>query len=318
MKQILKNIAYIHILLLSGLFLFSCSSNNDIPEGDAVQISFLVDNFLKQDVNRGGTRATDAGTPEEQQIENVFVFLFDENGANPIKYFITATPSEGGSLVVAQKKITVNKRPAEVGKRVVHIVANCADLQAALNGVNTVADLNAVKRTTAQPWSPNITTPLLMYGSAAVHDFEANNVLNSVPLTRAVAKLELNITLTPERQCKPLVGGVAQYRYQLINFDKQTYIVKPTPKPADTVGFTNWKDWTATGDFESYTLTGNKVTSLKLVTYLNEADAEGAALKMIIPFGGMLPPPQFGEDIYSLDLPATINRNHWYKYDIEI
>lgn len=319
MKQIFKNIAYIHILLLSGLFLFSCSSNNDIPEGDAVEISFLVDNFLKENVNRDGTRATDAGTPAEQQIDNVFLFLFDESGANPLKYYITATPSEGGSLVVAQKKITVNKRPSEVGKRLVHIVANCADMQGALNAINTIDELKSVIRTTAQPWSPNITTPLMMYGAtSAAHDFAYNSVLSSVSLIRAVAKLELNIKLTPERQCKPMVGGVAQYRYQLINFDTKTYVVKPDTKPANFVSFSNWKDWENSGAIESYTLTGDKVTSMKLVTYLNETDAEGTALKMIIPFGGMLPPPQFGEDIYSLDLPATIERNNWYKYDIEI
>lgn len=319
MKQLLKNIAYIQIILLSGLFLFACSNSNDIPEEDAVQISFLVDNFLKQDVNGGGTRATDVGTVEEQQIDNVFVFLFDKTGANPLKYYITATPSEGGSLVVAQKKITVNKRPAEVGKRLVHVVANCADMQSALNAVTTVAELATVIKNTAQPWSPNITTPLMMYGAAtAVHDFTVNPTLSSVPLTRTIAKLELNIKLTAERQSKPLVNGVAQYRYQLINFDTKTYVIKPDTKPANFASFTDWKDWSATGTFESYTLNNiGKVTTLKLITYLNETDVAGTALKMIIPFGGTLPPPQFGDDSYTLDLPL-IARNHWYKYDIEI
>lgn len=318
MKQVFKNMAYIHILLLSGLFIFSCNGNTDIPGGESVEISFRVDNFLKENVNGGGTRATDVGTVEEQQIDNVFLFLFDENGANPIKYYITATPSAGGALVTASNKVTVNVRPAVAGKRLVHIVANCTDLQATLSGVTTVAGLDAVIRTTAQPWSPNITAPLLMYGSAPLHDFAANNILSSVPLTRAVAKLELNIKLTSARQSKPLVGGVAQYRYRLINFDTRTYIVKPDTKPANVASFTDWKAWEAAGAFESYTLTGDKVTSLKLVTYLNEADAEGTALKMIIPFGGMLPPPQFGDGAYSLDLPAIIERNRWYKYDIEI
>lgn len=319
MKQIFKNIAYIQIILLSGLFLFACSSNNDIPEGESVEISFRVDNFLKENVNRDGTRTTDVGTTEEQRIENVFVFLFDETGENPIKYFITATPSEGGSLVVAQKKITVNKRPAEVGKRLVHIVANCADLQTVLNAVTNLDELATVIKNTAQPWSPNITTPLMMYGAAtAVHDFTVNPTLSSVPLTRTIAKLELNIKLTAERQSKPVVNGVAQYRYQLINFDTNTYVIKPDTKPANFASFTNWKNWSDKGDFESYTLNNiGKVTTLKLITYLNETDVAGTALKMIIPFGGTLPPPQFGDDSYTLDLPL-IARNHWYKYDIEI
>jgi len=91
-------------------------------------------------------------------------------------------------------------------------VANCADLQADLNGVTTVAGLNNIIRTTAQPWGSNLTTPLLMYGAAtALHDFEANRTLDHVTLTRTVAKLELNITPhrpTPE---KAVIGAaVAQ------------------------------------------------------------------------------------------------------------
>lgn len=315
----MKKIVYITLPVLLVLFIASCNGEENTPvlQEESLEISFRVDNFLKNDVSTRATRATDPGTTAEQQIDNVFLFLFDENGANPIKYFITPTPSAGGSLKVADKKVTVNVQPNIAGKRLVHLVANCADLQADLNGVTTVAGLNNIIRTTAQPWGSNLTTPLLMYGAAtALHDFEANRTLDHVTLTRTVAKLELNITLTDQRQKRPLSGGVAQYQYQLINFDTKTYLIKPVTKPA-TPASSEWNAWDAAGTVTSYTLTNEKVTALKLVTYLNEIDVEGTGLKLKIPFGGLLPPPETVEEVYPLDLTKIV-RNHWYTYDIEI
>jgi hypothetical protein len=33
---------------------------------------------------------------------------------------------------------------------------------------------------------------------------------------------------------------------------------------------------------------------------------------------GPLPPPEFGPELYRLPLPEKIERNNWYRYDIEI
>ncbi len=65
--------------------------------------------------------------------------------------------------------------------------------------------------------------------------------------------------------------------------------------------------------------TGN-VPALQLITYLNERTKAGASIEISIPYidGGILPPPEFGDEVYKLQLPAKIERNNWYVYDVEI
>lgn len=83
------------------------------------------------------------------------------------------------------------------------------------------------------------------------------------------------------------------------------------------VGSTNWVNWK--DDVSSYTEVGGKVTSLKVVTYLNERDHAGTTIEIELPYNGSgpLPPPEFGPEVYKLHLPAKIERNHWYQYDVE-
>jgi hypothetical protein len=98
------------------------------------------------------------------------------------------------------------------------------------------------------------------------------------------------------------------------------YVIKPSVKTDNLVSSSTWNAWTATGTVTSYTLVGGKVTGLTLTTYLNERDAAGSAIEISLPFmgSGPLPPPEFGDESYTLKLPAKVERNHWYIYDVAI
>lgn len=316
----------LYITLLATLLFTSCTSE-DIPgekqDDKNIEISLSVDNFrVMNTATRVATRATDAGTTAEQLINNLYIFLFDNSGANPVSYNVAGAAFAGGIWSGDNEKVTLNLTQAEAGTRQVYVVANYYPTMAtALGNVTTVAGLQAVLHSENNPWSPSIGTPILMSGNAT-HNFITNRQLDNVPLTRAVAKLELNITLKAEHRSQPVVNGAAQYKYRLIDFDKATYVLKPTSKPDDLANLP-WTDWNASlanGVGTSYEPASGEVTSLTLVTYINERDNPGTAVELSLPYigSGPLPPPEFGDETYKLMLPATIARNHWYKYDIEI
>lgn len=329
----------LYITLLSSLLFAACSKENGIEpvlEDRAIELSFRVDDFV-----RGGLRATDDGSTAEQAVTNLYLFLFDNTGANPIKYYIDAATFTGGTYNASDKKIILDMTQAEAGARQVYIVANCTDLKTQLDGVTTVAGLQAVFRNTPQPWSANIALPILMSGNETHNFITQGYQLNSVRLIRAVAKIELNVKLTPGFQVVQNGGGdLTEYRYRYVDFDTRTYVEKPMPaKPANLASSSPdaeevWRDteripWGAslngltppdTG--AGYTLDDDgKVTGLKLITYLNERDeAAGAVVEIELPRmdDGPLPPPEFGPELYRLPLPEKIERNNWYRYDIEI
>ncbi|KKC51911.1 major fimbrial subunit protein (FimA), partial [Porphyromonas gulae] len=130
-------------------------------------------------------------------------------------------------------------------------------------------------------------------------------------------------------------GNLTGHKYRYVNFDKDTYVVKPTTKPDNLISSANgvWPqitDWTVWGASlnaspapdagTDYTLDANgKVTALRIITYLNERDSKGAIVEIALPRvdDGTLPPPEFGPELYRLPLPDKILRNNWYKYDIE-
>ncbi len=148
-------------------------------------------------------------------------------------------------------------------------------------------------------------------------------------LVRAFAKVELNVILQDEHKD----AAIAKYKYKYTNFDKNTYVVKPSLKPDDLVSSTNdvwpttagWTPWgttldAATGTGSAHTILGGVVTTLKLVTYINERDNAGTAIEIEVPYNGSgpLPPPEFGPELYKLEFPEGIQRNHWYVHEIEI
>lgn len=334
--------------LFVGIFLAACSSDDPVDTGlqenRKIELSFSVPAYSLEMTNGTraiATRATDVGSDLEKKIDNLYVFLFPTAGTQTLmKYYIDAATFSGGTWSTTDKKVTLNLTQAEAGNRNVYVVVNCADLKTALDGVVSSGDLESVFRTTAAPWAGNIQVPILMVGNAT-NNFLTNYQLNSVPLTRAIAKIELNVELSSGFQVAPTgnSSSVTNYRYRYANFDMKTYVLKPASKTPAIVssgsdrnpwptGGTN--DWTAWGNDlagsadtgTNYTLDGisGKVTGLRIITYLNERDEAGAQIEIELPRadGGLLPPPEFGPERYSVTLPDKIERNKWYRYSISI
>ncbi len=314
----MKKIAYI-TLFLSVLFI-SCSSDNtsnsDV-ENNNIELVLRVNSYIKN-----VTKATtNQGTTEEQTVDNLYVFLFPPTTSSQtlIKYYISTPEFTGGSWNDNDMKISLKLTQAEAGIRNVYIVANCSSIKADLDAVTSLSQLQSVLQTTTNPWSPNIPSPILMSGNKT-HDFNTNYQLNSIPLIRAIAKVELNIKLATEHQDLPIVASKAQYNYKYIDFDKNTYVLKLSGRTENLESSTAWTAWEAAGTTTSYVLDQGRVTNLTLVTYLNERDNAGSAIEISLPYQatGPLPPPEFGNETYKLLLPAKIERNNWYVYDVEI
>ena len=309
----MRKVNYIYLILFTVLLFAACSSD-DVPERSSdnrVELSYAISNFNIEGVI---SRATDVGSPAEQQIDNLYLFLFDMTGANSITYYVDNSFSDG-TWNKAGENITLKLTQAEAGERRVYVLANVsAALQTALSGVTTLTQLQAALETTDTPWSPTLVTPILMSGNAT-HNFITNRILSSVPLTRALAKIELNVTLPAKHQD----ADASHYRYNFIDFDKNTYVLKPTAK-TDELVTSGWQAWQAASTVSSYTLTGGKVANLKVITYINERDNPGSYIDIQLPYnpGGPLPPPEFGGDTFKLPLPSKIERNYWYKFDVTL
>lgn len=310
----MRKVNYIYLILFSALFFAACSSD-DVPEkgNDRVELSYAISNF---DISGTTTRATDVGSPAEQQINNLYLFLFDMNGANPIKYFANSATFTNGEWSATEGKVTLKLTQAEAGNRQVYIVANVSTaLKTLLDGVSTLTRLQAVIASTSNtPWSTTLNAPILMSGSAT-HNFVTNRILSSVTLIRALAKIELNITLPAKHQD----ADASHYKYNFIDFDKNTYVLKPAAKPAD-LATSGWQPWQESSDVSSYTtLATGEVATLKVITYINERDNAGSYIDIQLPYNaGPLPPPEFGDETFKLPLPSEIKRNHWYKFDITL
>ena len=328
----------LYIALFATLIFAGCTSEG-IPgeqkEDKNIEICLSISDFKVSTLSRS-TSATQAGSEVEQEIINLYLFLFDNGGAVK-KYNVTSPAFTDGIWNATDAKVTLNLTQMSAATRNVYVVANYpASMLDALNDVTTITGLQAVVHNEDTPWSTTLNTPILMTGSVIDHNFITDRQLNNVPLTRAVAKLELNIKLKEERQSTPTIlegipgsgnqTTVHQYGYQFVDFDKNTFAFKQDPKNNDLVSFSDWVNFTGTsGDVSSYTLTDGVVTDLKITTYLNERDEVDAtssrtSIELMLPYnsGGPLPPPEFGDEIYKLSLPTTIERNTWYVYDIEI
>ena len=308
----MKKLNYIYLILFTTLLFAACSSDDIPANGNGmVELSYTIRNYS---INGVTTRATDAGTAEEQQIDNLYLFLFDMSDANSVNYYVDNSFSDGTWSKV-DEHVTLKLTQAEAGERKVYVVANVSNsLKTTFDGVTTVAELQAAFESTDTPWSPTLETPILMSGNAT-HNFVTNRILNSVPLIRALAKVELNVTLPTKHQD----ADASHYKYNFIGFDKNTYVLKQTPK-TDDLATTGWQPWEAAGDVSSYTLGGDsKVNSLKVITYINERDIAGSYIDIQLPYNaGPLPPPEFGDETFKLPLPGEIERNHWYKFDVTL
>lgn len=328
----------LYILFFATLVLAACTSE-DIPvdkqNDKSIEIFFSVSNFQVSNTSSSSTRATIAGSDAENQISNLYLFLFDNKGGVE-KFNVTGTTFTGGTWNTTESKVTLDFSQMAAATRNVYIIANYhASMISALDAVTTVSDLSAIAHNENTPWSTIMGTPILMSGNMEGHNFITDRQLKNVVLTRAVAKLELNIKLKAERQSTPTIiegipgsadtSTVHQYKYQFVDFDKRSYLYKQASKPHNLASFSNMENFTETGDVAKYMLSGNVVTGLTITTYLNERDSytvsnSRSAVELRLPYnsGGPLPPPEFGEEIYKLILPTIIERNTWYVYDIEI
>lgn len=312
---------YRYITWLFSLMMIACSSDDIVDGGNIensrIELSFLVNNYIKGSFES----STNDTTVNEQTIENLYIFLFSTTNSQDVKsYYISAPAFIGGSLDSSNNKISLSLTQSETGVRDVYIIANCSSaLQRELDEVATIEDLQSILQSSDTPWSSTLSTPILMSGNAT-HNFNSNYQLNNIPLIRALSKVQLNIKLSFSHQDTLIsTDSVFQYKYRLINFDKNTYVLKPISKNNDLVSTSAWINWN--DQLTSFTLdNNNRVTSLILTTYLNESDDTETAIELCLPYidGGFLPPPEFGNETYKLQLPAKIERNHWYVYDIEI
>lgn len=287
--------------LLFAFLLMSCSEEEEVGKtvNKPVEILLSVNSFTKN--GAGIPATTDIGTEEEQRIDNLYVFLFSDSDTK--SYYIDDDFSEGAWTA---EKIVLKLTQKEAATRNVYIVANCAAIKTKLDAVNTIDDLNAVFSELSLPWSPELTTPILMVGNKNSHNFETNNQLNKISLKRVLAKLQLHVNLSTDQQ-----DVKSAYKYRFVNFDKATYVIKPNLKPADLVS----SDWYSLTEVDEK---GGKVTSFTIETYLNESDVKGTAIEVKIPDKGssLLPPPEFGDESHRLFLPDRIIRNDFYLYDI--
>lgn len=327
----------LYVSFLVSLFLVSCSKTPVEPTTNrSIEISLNVDDFTPTNGVRCGER--NAGSDAEREITNLYIFLFDNTGANPSKYYIDGVAFTGGTWSQTDMKVKLDMTQSEAGLRRVCVVTNVNnEMKLALDAVTTESALQTVKGTLTQPWSPHIVSPFLMSGTK-IHNFLTNYLLDNVSLTRAVAKVELNISLREKFQTQPTIvsGNLSDFKFRYVNFDKETYVVKPTTKPDNLINSANdvWPqitDWTVWGASlnasptpdagTDYTLDANgKITALRIITYLNERDNKGAAIEFALPRvdDGNLPPPEFGPELYRLQLPDKIQRNHWYQYNVKI
>lgn len=289
-------------IILLGCLLFSCSKDEVPvkPNDTQVEILLSVDHYTKS--GSAINAKTDPGTLEEQQIKNIYLFLF--SNTKPVQsYFISGATFDGGSWSETEGKISLDLTPEAAGERTVYIVANCDSVKEKLAKVNTLADLNTVVATLEKPWSPQLATPLLMVGSR-VHNFMLNAQLDKIMLERALAKIKIAAFIPKSKQVLE-----EKYEYRFVNFNTNTSLLR-REESLDTLANSDWFSATPQND------------TIFIETYLNENNAlqekNRTRVEIRLPDqpGGLLPPPEFGDEVYRLLLSKPVERNTFYQYDI--
>lgn len=332
---------YILILSMLGVLFTSCIKDDISHCPVEITIAFAPQNYIDAVVSsRSGeitTRA--AATAQEMQVDNAYILLFDNAGANPLRYYITPTTNErdyrwdtytGSALKFYPFNTATNTymSAADLGTRKIYVFANVSpDLKTTLDDITTETVLlnNQVVHTGA-PWA--ITTPLLMEGFAT-HDFApvGNYITNPIPLRRAVAKLEVNITLDEPFQSV----ADTDYKYRYLDFGNRTFLMEnANPQVAENVvhNVTNpATDWVVVPTTSLTKNSAGLVTGFTLTTYINEYKNTATndlrpKVEIQLPYkdGGLLPPPEFGPatEQHILQLPIEVKRNHYYTYDVEV
>lgn len=311
MKKYLKIVS----LLFVAIVAYSCGNEVDTPSSNNIEINLSSTAMRVVDMSMNVTpvRATAAAaTPEqEQQIDNVYVFMFSTT-APVIKFYtesLTQVTYNGVTGTWTKNddkksgKVVLQVSPAVAGARKVYVVANCADIKSDLDAVTTEAGLKEKLRTLATPWTAE--TPLLMEGSADKTFTLTDTKLETVELTRAVAKVSINVSMGDDLH----KGGAAeQYTYQYFKFGTKTYVCANPTQQANTA------DMPSAAVIPDFTTT----YTANFAFYLNEyaatvADKPYVELKMPL-INGSMPPPEFKPDTYTIKMPATVERNTHYVY----
>lgn len=334
----MKKYSYILLFSLATLLLASCAKSSDPIIDDLddgmIEISYSQNKFdvsVWNGTRSAETRATQEGTISENAIDDIYILMFKTDGTDPIKYYSGTSASGAEGVWNKTDNVKLKVTQAEAGTRDVYVIANVGGLNNDLDGITNKAGLDALLNSNDTPWSASLGTPadvkILMSGSVSSHNFQTNRKLETVALIRALAKVELNITLREEHQSTFTLkdadnNDVPQYYFNFVDFDKNTYVLENTTKSVDKKESSDWIEWGSTGFVSTYEVDEDtdKVTSLTLVTYINETTNAGSLIDIKLPYndGGLLPPPEFGFETYTLPLPAKIERNNWYVYDVEI
>ena len=280
----------------------------------------------------GETRNITSVTADENEIENIYILMF---GDDVKRYYTKTATFSDGAWDKTSNNVKIKLPQSKAGQRDVYVIANVSDaLKAVLDLVNDVDGLKNALETKATPWSGasagnNLKHPILMSGNKPHNFVTQGRVLSSVELIRAVAKVELNVKLPAKHQSK----NGSDYKYNFVDFDKRTYVLENTNKPDDQKASTGnsadtpatWVPFDADGTTDhvsSYEVdeVSGLVTNLKIVTYINEKTNANSYIEIQLPYkdGGFLPPPEFGPETFILPRQGKIERNHWYKYDVDL
>lgn len=157
------------------------------------------------------TRATEAGSTEENLIKNLYLFIFDNLGNKELGVYLDI-PYTGSSTDVdmslwgTDNVITILNSAVLSNlstPRNIHIVANVAESK--LSSVTNEASLkNAITDAiSAEIAAPGNTSPLLMHSVCAGHVY-SSGVRATVSLVRNVAKVRLTVNTTDAQGANPV------------------------------------------------------------------------------------------------------------------
>ena len=315
-------------LLILALFVAGGCEKVSLPaEAEKqVEIGFAVANSVVQPMTRTvATRGAETPTATEKTINNLYIFLFPQDGGVIKQYIETSTASNSEYALITGaetgvKLLTVTQ--SQAGTSDVYIVANCSDIKSSLDGVSSAADLNNVLHTITMP-GEIVANNLLMVGkSSTAYNFITDHQLKTIPLTRAMARIDVELTLGSEYQS----STPSEYGYRCIDFGSELWLVeKADPQETEKVVSTVSSPVVVWNEVTTYPATGT-ISKISFSVYLNEYNNTGdttapiASIEIKLPLndtGGPLPPPEFGGDLYRFYLPAEVKRNRVYQYTLE-
>ncbi len=308
-----------YLITITGialLFLSSCVKEDFSHCPTEITIIYHLSDFTPKDGFSLRANPTSPATDAEKVIENLYLFLFSTSPEKTIKRYLESPTASGAGFEGATGNVKLYLSPAEAGTRDVYLVANCADLKTALDGVTTATQLETVLRENANPLT--MTTPLLMLGERLGYNFnesDSHHILDKITLNHAVAKLQINISLkNPAHQS----ATQTDYGYKFLNFGTKTFVLPKPSEQANTAEHTDWQPFAAPYVTVA-TVDGTEngmVNSFILTAYINEYDATQtpASVQFRLPYNPVMPPPHFSDEIYTIQLPAAVERNTLYYY----